>query len=163
MIYNNAMKNWYLIQTKPQQESLAAQNLTNQNYEVFFPKTLIKDKTIPLFPRYLFIQLDKQAQNWSPIRSTKGVANFVRFGLNFAKVPEQIILSIKAQEAQTGEKIITLNSHQKGDALEIKSGVFQGQQAIFKNYNRNDRIIVLLNLIGQQQEIELKEGEVATI
>jgi len=28
------MKNWYLIKTKPQQEAIATQNLTNQDFDV---------------------------------------------------------------------------------------------------------------------------------
>ena len=85
------MKNWYLIQTKPKQEEVASLNLINQDFEIYYPKTKIKDKVIALFPRYIFIQLDDKNQNWSPIRSTKGVANFVRFGVKFAKVPDDII------------------------------------------------------------------------
>jgi transcriptional antiterminator RfaH len=157
------MKSWYLIKTKPQQEAIATQNLTNQNFDVFFPKAVIKNKTTPLFPSYLFIELDDKIQNWTPIHSTKGVSNFVRFGLSFAKVPNQIINLIKTQQQQTIEKMIDICSHHKGDYLEIQTGVFKGQQAIFQNYNINDRVVVLLNLIGQQQEITLDEREIVAV
>ena len=157
------MKKWYLIQTKPQQESIATENLSNQGFEVFFPKAIIKNKTVSLFPRYLFISLDDKNQNWTPIRSTKGVSNFVRFGLSFAKVPDQIINMIRIQQQQTIEKMIDIYSHQKGDYLEIQTGAFKGQQAIFQNYSAQDRVVVLLKLIGQQQEIELMEKEVVAI
>ena len=157
------MKKWYLIQTKPQQESIATENLSNQGFEVFFPKAIIKNKTVSLFPRYLFIRLDDKTQNWTPIRSTRGVANFVRFGLSFAVVPNQIIRMIKIQQQQTIEKMIDICSHQKGDSVEIQSGAFKGQQAIFQNYNSNDRVTVLLKLIGQHQEIKLMEKEVVAI
>ena len=157
------MKKWYLIQTKPQQESIATENLSNQGFEVFFPKAIIKNKTVSLFPRYLFIRLDDKTQNWTPISSTKGVSNFVRFGLSFAKVPDQIINMIRIQQQQTIEKMIDICSHQKGDYLEIQTGAFKGQQAIFQNYSAQDRVVVLLKLIGQQQEIELMEKEVVAI
>ncbi len=157
------MKNWYLIQTKPKQETIAVQNLSNQGFNTFYPKAPINNKITPLFPRYLFIELDDKTQNWTPIRSTKGVANFVRFGLSFAKVPNKIINMIKIQQQQTIEKLINICSHQKGDLIEIQSGAFKGQQAIFKNYNANDRVIVLLKLIGQQQEVELLEKEVVAV
>jgi transcriptional antiterminator RfaH len=153
------MKNWYLIKTKPQQEAIATQNLTNQDFNVFFPKAVINNKTTPLFPSYLFIQLDDKTQNWTPIRSTKGVSNFVRFGLSFAKVPNQIINLIKTQQQQTIEKMINICSHHKGDYLEIQTGTFKGQQAIFQNYNSSDRVTVLLKLIGQQQAITLDQRE----
>ena len=157
------MRNWYLIKTKPQQEAIATQNLTNQNFDVFFPKAVIKSKTTPLFPTYLFIELDDKTQNWTPIRSTKGVSNFVRFGLSFAKVPNQIINLIKTQQQQTIEKMINICSHHKGDYLEIQTGVFKGQQAIFQNYNSSDRVTVLLKLIGQQQAITLDQREVIAV
>ena len=157
------MKNYYLIKTKPQQEAIATQNLANQGFNVFLPQAIIKNKTTPLFPGYLFIQLDDKIQNWTPIRSTKGVSNFVRFGLSFAKVPNQIINLIKTQQQQTIEKMIDICSHHKGDYLEIQTGVFKGQQAIFQNYNINDRVVVLLNLIGQQQEITLDEREIVAV
>ena len=157
------MRNWYLIKTKPQQEVIATQNLTNQNFNVFFPKAVINNKTTPLFPSYLFIQLDDKIQNWTPIRSTKGVSNFVRFGLSFAKVPNQIINLIKTQQQQTIEKMINICSHHKGDYLEIQTGVFKGQQAIFQNYNSSDRVTVLLKLIGQQQAITLDQREVIAV
>ena len=157
------MKKWYLIQTKPQQESIAAQNLSNQGFNTFYPKAPINNKITPLFPRYLFIELDDKTQNWTPIRSTKGVANFVRFGLSFAKVPNKIINMIKIQQQQTIEKLINICSHQKGDDIEIQSGAFKGQKAVFQNYNSRDRVIVLLKLIGQQQEVELLEKEVVAV
>ena len=157
------MRNWYLIKTKPQQEAIATQNLTNQNFNVFFPKAVINNKTTPLFPSYLFIQLDDKTQNWTPIRSTKGVSNFVRFGLSFAKVPNQIINLIKTQQQQTIEKMINICSHHKGDYLEIQTGAFKGQQAIFQNYNSSDRVTVLLKLIGQQQAITLDQREVIAV
>ena len=157
------MKKWYLIQTKPAQEAIATQNLSNQGFNVFHPKAIIKNKTVSLFPRYLFIELDDKTQNWTPIRSTRGVANFVRFGLSFAVVPNQIIRMIKIQQQQTIEKMIDICSHQKGDSVEIKSGVFKGQQAIFQNYNSSDRVTVLLKLIGQHQKLEFTEKEIVAI
>jgi len=137
--------------------------LTNQDFDVFFPKAVIKNKTTPLFPGYLFINLDDKTQNWTPIRSTRGVSNFVRFGLKFAKVPNQIINMIKTQQQQTIEKMIDLCSHHKGDHIEIQSGPLKGQQAIFQNYNSNDRVIVLLKLIGQQQKITLDTQEIVAV
>ncbi|MBT4000975.1 MAG: transcription/translation regulatory transformer protein RfaH [Candidatus Thioglobus sp.] len=157
------MKNWYLIQTKPKQEAVAQQNLSDQNFTVFCPKAVIKGKTVSLFPRYLFIELDDKNQNWTPIRSTRGVANFVRFGLTFAKVPSQIINMIKIQQQQTIEKMINICSHQQGDTVEIQTGAFKGQKAIFQNYNSSDRITILLKIIGQQQEVLLSENEVVAI
>ena len=99
------MKHWYLVKTKSKQEDIAILNLENQNFHVYCPYALIKNKNEVLFPGYIFIQLDKDTQNWSPIRSTKGVINFVRFGLNFAQVPDHIIEYIRVNQANSEEKL----------------------------------------------------------
>ena len=95
--YHGAMKQWYLIYTKPRQELIAVANLQNQAYNAFAPQVSVKKRTNqgwkqvnePLFPNYVFIQLDDVADDWKPIRSTRGVSGFVRFG---SGVPAPIVM-----------------------------------------------------------------------
>ncbi len=149
-----------MIQTKPKQEDVASQNLINQNFDIYYPKTQIKNKVVTLFPRYIFIQLDDKNQNWMPIRSTKGVANFVRFGLEFAKVPNDIIEIIKQQEGDTTDKLIDLSRFHKGDTVHIQKGTLKGRQAIFSHYDGQMRAIVLLKILHQEQKLTLKESDI---
>ena len=157
------MKNWYLIQSKPRQEDTAVQNLENQRYTVFHPKANIKGKKVSLFPRYLFVQLDNKSQNWSPIRSTTGVLNFVRFGLEFAKVPDEVVNMIKNQQQQTIDKLIDLSKFHKNDKVEILSGPFKGQKAIFSSYNADERVIVLLKILNNQQKLAFDSKQLVAI
>ncbi len=154
------MNNWYLIQTKPQQELTAAQNLVNQDYTVFHPQAKINNKIVALFPRYLFIQLDNQSQNWSPIHSTKGVSNFVRFGLQFAKVPDEVICCIKKRETKTANKYIDLGRFKSGDKVRVTEGTFKGCEAIFNSYNADERLILLMKIIGQMQKVVLPKKSI---
>ena len=48
-----------------------------------------------MFPRYLFIQLDRENDNWMPIRSTIGVQNLVQFGGIAARVPDNLISDLR--------------------------------------------------------------------
>ena len=149
------MKKWYLIKTKPRQEKIATYNLQNQNYHVYCPWAKINNKIVILFPGYLFINLDENSDNWSPIKSTKGVVNFVKFGLSYAKISNKIINLIKENEFNTTDRIKNLNNFCKGDKVEITEGVFKNYNAIFKSFKPNERVILLLNLMGQQQEINI--------
>src|SRR3990170_842183 len=96
------MKCWYLIQTKTCQERLARENLERQGYTIYLPFAEIRrrrrGKTIrvidPMFPRYLFIYLSDETDDWRPIRSTLGVTTLVRFGQVLAKVPGNLIISL---------------------------------------------------------------------
>mgnify|MGYP000091062149 CR=1 FL=1 len=91
-------KAWYLVYSKPQQETVALRNLEQQDYHAYLPcltekkrvRGVYKSVTGPMFPRYLFIELDSQFDNWSPIRSTRGVSGLVRFGQQAARVPTDL-------------------------------------------------------------------------
>ena len=157
------MKNWYLIKTKSRQEKIAKQNLKNQGYEAFCPNAKINNPLVVLFPGYLFIQLNEKTQNWSPINSTKGVSHFVKFGLNFAKVPTNVIEFIKTNQHITAEKLKNLYKFKPGDNVQIIDGVFENYMAIFKCYKPDDRVILLLNLLGREQTLSIKKESVTTL
>ena len=156
----NCMKRWYLLKTKPRQEKIAVQNLKNQNYEVYCPWAIINKKNVILFPGYLFIHLDSKLENWLPIRSTKGVLNFVKFGLNFAKIPDGVIDFIKDNETQTSEKLKNLEKFKPGESIQITDGVFKNCVAIFKSFKSDERVILLMNLMGQQQTITIESKSI---
>jgi len=157
------MKNWYLIKTKPRQEKIAKQNLENQGYVTFYPIAKINDRLVALFPSYLFVQLNEKTQNLSPINSTKGVSYFVKFGLNFAKVPTSVIEFIKTNQHITTEKLINLNKFKPGDKVQISDGAFKNWVAIFKCYKPDERVILLMNLLGHEQSLSIKKESVIAL
>jgi len=157
------MKNWYLIKTKPRQEKIAIQNLENQGYKVFCPISKINNQLVVLFPGYLFIQLNDKTQNWSPINSTKGVSHFVKFGINFAKVPINVIEFIKTHQHITTEKLNNLNKFKPGDKIQIIDGAFKNWVAIFKCYKSDERVILLMNLLGNEQSVSLNKESVIAL
>ena len=154
------MRNWYLIKTKPRQENVAIKNLENQEYSTYCPTVKIKNNNVVLFPGYIFIYLDKKQENWLPIRSTKGVLNFVRFGLNYAQVPDNVIEFLIANQHINKEKLINLNKFKPGEKVQITDGVFKNCVAIFKSFKSEERLILLMNLLGQQQTINIKQESV---
>jgi transcriptional antiterminator RfaH len=155
-----SMRNWYLIKTKPRQEKTAISNLENQEYSTYCPIVIINNKHVVLFPGYIFFHLDKKKENWLPIRSTKVVVNFVRFGLNFAQVPDNVIEYIKANQLINKEKLINLNKFKPGYKIQITNGVFKNCVAIFKSFKSDERVILLMDLLGQQQAVTIKQGSV---
>jgi transcriptional antiterminator RfaH len=155
-------QHWHLIMTKPKQDEVAEYNLKLQGFEVYRPqcrqvKTRRGKKITQLeslFPRYLFIKLDDEQQNWAPIRSTKGVLQLVRFGTQAAKVDEALIDQLKQQE-QVALNEPSDSPYKKGDKLRVEAGAFYGLDAIFDGYDSDQRIIVLMNILGQQQKLTL--------
>ncbi len=157
------MKKWLLIKTKPRQEKKAKQNLENQGYRTFCPMAEINDQLVVLFPGYLFVQLNEKTQNWSPINSTKGVSHFVKFGLNFAKVPNSVIEFIKTNQYKTADKLINLNKFKPGDKVQISDGTLKNYMAIFKCYKSDERVMLLMNLLGHEQSLSIRKESVIAL
>ena len=157
------MNKWYLIKTKPRQEKKAKQNLENQGYRAFCPMVKINNQLVVLFPGYLFVQLNEKTQNWSPINSTKGVSHFVKFGLNFAKVPDSVVEFIKSNQHITTEKLINLKKFKSGDMVQISDGALKNWVAIFESYRSDERVTLLMNLLGREQSLSIKKKSVIAL
>ena len=146
---------WVLIYTKVKQEKRAKENLENQGFKTFLPmitstKSVVKYENLEIvFPRYLFTQINLKLDNWSTIKSTKGVDHIVLFGNEFTSVPDNIIKSIKEKLNKRGiyQKKISKTNYNPGDQLVIKEGVFSGIDAIFISSKSKDRVKLLLKLL----------------
>lgn len=163
------MQAWYLIMTKPKQDALAEQNLLNQGYQVYRPRVRVKKQKRgklvasieSLFPRYLFIELCDQSQNWAPIRSTLGVANLVRFGCEPAKVDSAVIAMIKDNEVNASEQLVELDGFKLGEALQVNQGPFIGLEVKLQSFDSEQRIMALIELLGKAQILAFDLAEVA--
>lgn len=151
-------RKWYVVQCKALESFRAAENLQNQGFEVFHPFIAVeklragklKLVTEPLFPYYLFIHLNNVTDNWRPIRSTRGVLKLLSFGSSPLEIPANLIESLKNRIQSTPEKLF-----KAGDQVWIEEGPFKGLKAIFSNQRGDERVILLLNLLQQQQRIEV--------
>ena len=160
------MKSWYLIYSKPREEELAKTHLGRQGYEVYLPLILgrIKrrgrtEKSIkPMFPRYLFIHLSDQTDDWGPIRSTIGVSNLVKFGMNPAKVPEDLIIKLHENEKNKGFHDLPDINLKSGDNLFIAEGPFEGYESTLLSKNADDRVTVLLKIAEKHIKVILNQS-----
>ncbi len=160
---------WYLIQCKPKLETVALENLNSQGYECYLPMMNIEKQVqkkiqiqkTPLFPRYLFINLDDDffAKSWGPIRSTRGVSTLVRFGAEPAKINEDLIEVIKFKENQHQVHIEPL--YKPGQILKILNGPFKDFEAIYQGMNDQMRVIVLLEFMNKSTTASLELDRVS--
>lgn len=152
---------WYLIQCKGGESFRAASQLENQGYHIFHPALAVQRKrrgklvwlTEPLFPHYLFIELDQVASNWRPIRSTRGVLRLVTFGDQPAAVPSHIVETLRQHSAED-EATKEVYFH-AGDAVEVTDGPFKGQLAQLTELKGQERALLLLTLLNRPQQVEV--------
>ena len=150
-----ATLSWYVVHTKIRQEALAMTNLNRQGFECYIPMikmeklrrhkaTLVEE---PMFPRYLFIRLDSggSGPSWSPIRSTLGVSQLVRFGGQPALVDSKLIELLRTRE-QVGQPERLFKS---GEKVVVADGPFAGIEAIFKTADAESRSMILLEMLSK--------------
>jgi len=155
---------WCAVQTHARAEDKAAFHLRRQGYDVFLPKHLKRRKharridmvSVPLFSRYLFVALDPEAGRWWSIRSTVGVSSLISFDGRPARVPAEIISGIKARQDEKG----LVKTHQgcgfkPGDKVKIIKGPLGDLEGLFDCSTDEDRVTVLLNLMGREVKVRV--------
>jgi transcriptional antiterminator RfaH len=158
---------WHIIHTKVREEFRALENLQAQGFEVFLPTCQVQKKsqgkiklaTEPLFSRYLFIRLSDISSNWFPIRSTRGVASLLRFGISTDPVviPDSIIDCLRWRCALE-EPLHEL--FKPGEILEISNGPFKGLFGFFEKLQTLpdglSRALLLVEILGSVQNLKIQ-------
>tara|TARA_B100001029_G_C15012987_1_gene425426 strand:- start:760 stop:1302 length:543 start_codon:yes stop_codon:yes gene_type:complete len=160
---------WFLIYTKPRQEKRAKENLNNQGIQVLLPLYLhigLKklESVKPIFPRYLFVQIDLDKVNWASIKSTKGVSNLVFFGEKPAFVDKTLVKEIEAkldsQSVYRGN--ISTRVLKKGDKVQINKGPMKGVEAIFLSKNSKNRVKILIEILRTSTIASISETSISS-
>lgn len=165
---DNGTEKWFVITSKPRSEQRAVDNLTSQHIEVYLPKikrlkkrqgkkVIIEEV---LFPNYLFIKLTIEKSNFNAIRSTRGVGSFVRFGLNYATINNELIAQLKTDLAESTEQntVEILTNIDKGEQLIITEGPLQGLTGIYQCKDGLERSVLLLNILGKENKVVIENN-----
>jgi len=151
--------NWCVVYTKRGQERRALENLERQGFACYLPvlrlqkllRGVVTNAQEPLFPRYLFVQLDAD-KGWSTLRSTKGVTRLVSFGTDPALVPAALIERLRLEEAAARVAPV----FQAGEAVRIGAGAFSGIEGIFLMQDGESRALVLIQLLQQPARLQVE-------
>jgi transcriptional antiterminator RfaH len=156
---------WAVVIAKPNSEAIAVVNLQRQGYETYLPRfklrkvnkpTLIK----PLFPRYLFVHIDKF---WYSIRGTRGVSGILLADDGPAIVNPAVVAAIKAKEDSEGYISLGREDRQekfiKGQPVKTLEGPFAGLSMIYEGMSVQDRVKVLADILGRQVQIVVSESK----
>lgn len=150
---------WYVVQTKPKQESRADANLRRWGVETFGP--LVREARVrrgssraqyrasPLFPGYIFARFDA-ADLLSKIQLTRGVYRVVGFGEYATPIGDEIIALIRSRVGEDG--FVRHPELQPGDPVQVTCGPLRSLEGIFERHTHGeDRVLILLAAIGRAE------------
>lgn len=152
------MKCWYAVQTRVREEDKAAFNLRKQGFAVFLPKYkktrrhARKTDVVhrPLFPGYLFVEIDLAREQWYSINGTYGVVRLISAGDEPAVVPSEIIDAIMMRGDESGIIQLQHKALQQGDRIRVIAGPFAEYEGLFDEMVDENRVILLLDLLGRK-------------
>ena len=162
------MKAWYCAYTQPRMEFWARSNLWERGFEVYLPvhrrrrshARRVDWVSAPLFPRYLFVEVDFDAGERRGVASAPGVAHLVAFGERPATVAPEIVAEIRAREDASGH-IDVRKAWTPGEAVTVRHGALCEQAGLFQAIDDGQRVVVLLNLLGRQVRVRLPEHAIS--
>ena len=163
MTENNGAQ-WYAVQSHPREEQKALEHLRRQNYLAYLPRYAAKVSHArkstrvfrPFFPRYLFVSLDLASQGWRAIRSTMGVSNIVCFGDRPSALPPGVVEGLQHREDAEGcISFARQNLFRPGMPLMVRSGPFSNLFGLCERMTDNERVAILLDLLGRKVRVLL--------
>lgn len=162
------MMQWYVVHTLVHGEQRALEHLERQGFEAWLPlyrkpRRHARRREIvlrPLFPRYLFVSLDLEADLWRKVLSTRGVKTLISHDSVPTPVPDEIIEGLRTHAEEDGLFTVRPVGLKRGEKVRIAEGPFTELEAVFEAQSDADRVLVLLNLLGRQTIVRLSSSEI---
>ena len=163
------MKHWYVVHTQPNGEARATFNLERQGFHVYLPRCLTKRRHArraewvqrPLFLRYLFVHIDPECDRWRSINGTFGVNYLIAQEDAPLSVPNSVIEALKSRENDSGLVVPEPTSLRPGQRVEILNGPMAMHIGLFHRMSDNERVVLLLNLLGREVSVTIPYAAVS--
>src|SRR5215469_10943444 len=151
---------WCCAQIEPYRERLAMHCLGLNGFEVYCPRLRQQirsrgrkiERTPALFPNYAFVLI---VSRWWDARWSAGVRRLVMDGELPAKVPDAVIAEIRSREKNGLVELPRPRGLAPGMRVRVISGPLSEKIGILALLKPHERVVVLLNLLGGQQRVEL--------
>lgn len=162
---------WFLAQLKPNGFNRAVVNLERQEIQTFMPLRQVQVRranrnslqTQPLFPGYLFLNVNSASPQWRAINSTYGVSKLVSFGANGpSPLPDQFISGLMAR-CDEENNLLPPDDLKIGEKVKIISGPFADFIVTVETIPNQTRIGILFELLNQENRATIDIDQVEKI
>ncbi|MDA9178362.1 transcriptional activator RfaH [Amylibacter sp.] len=151
---------WFILQFKSNSHHIAAKNLNRQGFETFLPlhdttsrrTSRFINTSKPLFPGYMFIKFDRTESVWHKINSTYGVSRLITFNSILKSIPTIFVDHLMKRYDSSGN-LLPIKKLKKGDQVKLLKGPFANFIATVEKYEDDQRIWVLMDLMGRKTKI----------
>lgn len=111
-----------------------------------------------MFPRYVFFHPDTPRQTITAARSTRGVCTLVSFANGAALIDDALVASIRdLEQAREQAELKIVSSNQPGAHVRLRGQGLKCLTGLVLNVT-NQRVTVLLEILGRQQMVEVNHS-----
>jgi transcription antitermination factor NusG len=159
---------WYVARTLPQRELQAAIQLKNQDFRAFVPRywknrrhaRKVETISAPLFPRYLFVIINRSVDRWRSINGTFGIERLLMQGGEPLPVPTGIVETL-IRSADSNCNVDFHYQLREGQSLRVTAGPFADLVGRLECLDDKGRVRVLLRIMGGIVPVTLSQALVA--
>jgi len=159
---------WCCAQVEPRREHLASHCLTLAGYKIYQP--LLREQrrshgrkitvTPPLFPGYLFAWV---VRGWWDARWSTNVVRLIMDGMLPARVPDAVISEIRSRERGGFVELLPKLRLEPGARVRVLQGPLQDQIGLLAALRPHERVLLLLQMLGGQQRVELASNAIEVV
>lgn len=150
---------WFVAQTQPRKERMAERHLANQDFRPFLPSirrtrrsgSRFESVLEPMFPGYIFVSVDIEAQRWRSVNGTLGVTRLLTDGDRPLPVRGGFVDALRARADHQG--IIgdaPTAALRPGDIVRFRGGPFADMVGRIASLPTAERVNVLLQVLGRE-------------
>lgn len=153
-------RRWFVVYTQPHREARALVHLTHQGFRSFLPrytKTIrharqFRVVTAPLFPRYLFVELNLDRDQWRSVNGTFGVSHMIMDGDRPKPILSNAVDDLMTFVDPTGV-VSLVPTLRPGERVRLVTGPLAGQIGELLTLDDGGRVKVLLDILGKQTTV----------
>ena len=175
-------KKWYVVNTYSGHENKVKEKLEMRTvsmgmedyiFRVIVPEEKVieekngvkKEKIKKLFPGYILVKMIMTDEAWFVVRNTPGVTGFIGSSGKGAKPFPLQPYEVDKILNDMGMSRLEVNTDLKeGTLVKVISGPFSGMEGKVDSVDKdNNKLIVLLDLFGQETSVEVEFGQIEKI
>jgi transcriptional antiterminator RfaH len=152
---------WYVARTEPRAEFLAANELSRDGYEIFFPRVKsvyprVGHADMPLFPGYLFLRCDPDADGWPSFRRIHRILGWVGFGGEVPCLPDEVVIDMKERLESINNQGGVWRRFEAGEKVRVVSHTMEGLAEVVEvARSPQSRVKVLLQFMGRLIQVQV--------
>jgi transcriptional antiterminator RfaH len=162
---------WCLVQHKPNAYQMAARNLRRQGFPVFLPMQeetrrragRFRTVTRPLFSGYMFTSIGADPLGVRKVNSTYGVSRLVRFGNDFPRPMPSGFMDGLFTRCDADGCLLSPEELAEGDRVRLTNGPFADFITRIEHISPDQRIWVLLDIMGQQSKVSVNHDDLVKL